>query len=178
MKKIFVFICIFICAITVITAQTNQSPQSQKLYYAWNIPFSGYADSTWVYANSGRVDTLYAKHWRWGTAEFIRVGGAKRSSLTIDVTDSMSIDVVVKSRTRSAGFGAASAWATIIDDSLDNSTTPSSSGLVKEFSIVDSDSDLFDNIDTELMIILTCLAHQPRDTQGTAKLRARLNWVQ
>jgi hypothetical protein len=179
MKNIIQFIVIglmFLLAVPTNTeAQTNNNPGNAKLYNSWIIPVKNYADSTAVVHYANRVDTIYAKHWRLGTAEFIRVGGAKRSSITVDVTDTMSVDVIVRARTRSAGYGAASAWATIVDDSLQNAT--SSSGLVKEFSLVDSDTDLFDNVDTELMIILTHNAWTG-DTQGTAKRRVRLNWVQ
>ena len=129
----------------------------------------------------GRVDTLFFRYWinrsngAYQTPAFIRVGGAERASITMDVNDTCSIGIVAKARTRSLGYGAASAWATVLTDSLRNIGSTASSGLVKEYSITDTDSDLFDAVDTELMIICTTNA-DIHGVTGNERRRVRLNW--
>jgi hypothetical protein len=162
-------------------AQTSGAPNNVAQYNSWNIPVRGYADSTFVKSYSGRVDTLFFRYWinrTTGTYQapvFIRVGGAERASITLDVADTCSIGIVAKARTRSVGYGAASAWATLLTDSIRNIGATASSGLVKEFSITDTDSDLFDAVDTELMIICTTNA-DIHGSSGNEYRRVRLNW--
>jgi hypothetical protein len=162
-------------------AQTSNAPNNVNLFNAWNIPVKGYSDSTSVKTFVGRVDTLFFRYWidrtsgAYQTPYFIRVGGAERATITMDVNDTCSIGIVVKSRTRSLGYGAASAWGTIVTDSLRNIGSTASAGLVKEFSITDTDSDLFDAVDTELMIICTTNA-DIHGVTGNERRRVRLNW--
>lgn len=180
MKKFFVFLAISIAAIFAFSdnasAQTNKSPKDFIFYNSWPWPSGARGDSAYVKYYVNRKDTLYDRHWYRGTATFLKIGGLSRSSITLDVSDTMSVGIVAKSRTRASATAAASAWATILTDSIQNTGAASSSGLVKEFSLVDTDSDLFDAVDTEIMVILTSNAWTS-DTQGTAYIRARLNWV-
>lgn len=186
MKRILASLIMFIVVVTmafnVSQAQTNQSPNNFDLFKAYNIPVNGYPDSTSVKTFVGRIDTLYSRYWinrtsaAYQTPQYFRVGGASRSSITLDVSDTCSIGIVVKARTRSLGFGAAAAWATIATDSIRNIGSSASSGLVKEVSLVDTDSDLFDALDTELMIICTTNA-DIHGTTGNERRRVRLNWV-
>jgi hypothetical protein len=162
-------------------AQTNEAPNNINLFKSWNIPVAGYADSTAVKTFSGRVDTLFFRYWinrtsgAYQTPYFTRVGGAERVSITLDVSDTCSIGIVAKARTRSVGYGTSSAWATVLTDSIRNIGAAASSGLVKEFSITDTDSDLFDALDTELMIICTTNA-DIHGSSGNERRRVRLNW--
>lgn len=177
---------ILICMLTLMVsfsaeAQTNQAPNNFKLFNSWRIPVGGYADSTSVSYFNSRTDTLYAKDWRQGgSAEFIKVGGARLVSLTVETTDTVRLLVTIKKRTASRNSDvAASAWTTIsaASDSLSNFGASAASGTVLEIPIRDYDASLFDNVDQELMIILTHYADR-NDTQRTAKRRARLNWAQ
>lgn len=160
----------------------NDAPNNFQLFKSWNIPVAGYPESTSVKTYVGRIDTLYARYWinrtngTYQSPVFIRVGGSNRSSITLDVNDTCSIGVVLKARTRSIGYGAASAWTTIATDSIRNIGSAASSGLVKEVSINDTDSDLFDAVDTELMIICTTNA-DIHGVSGNERRRVRLNWV-
>lgn len=187
MKKLFaLFLILFVVMVmafsNTVQAQTNEAPNNVALYRSWNIPVGGYSDSVLVKSYVGRVDTLFFRYWINRTSGlyqapvFIRVGGASRSSITMDVNDTSSTGIVVKARTRSAGYGAASAWATLLTDSLQCTGSAASSGLVREYSIVDTDSDLFDALDTELMIICTTNAWTHGIT-GNERRRVRLNWV-
>lgn len=164
---------------------TNQSPNTMATGYSFTAPIAGYPDSTNVKIYANRVDTVYAKYWinrstaAYQTPEFYRIGYFNRSSVTIDVTDSSSTGIVVKYRTRNraSNGGAASAWsAAIITDSLQCLTA---GGIVKEFSLVDTDSDLFDAVDVEVMFILTTNAwgvDYTANLAGTLKRRFRINY--
>ncbi len=161
----------------------KQSPNTITMGYVWDMPVSGYPDSVAPKFTPSRVDTLYSKYWinrtsgAYQSPEFYRLGFFNRSSLTIDVNDSASVGLVVKYRTRSRGFGAASAWsAAIITDSLVSTTA---GGIVKEWSLVDTDSDLFDAVDVELLIIVTNNAwgiDYTANAAGTLRRKVRLNY--
>lgn len=153
-------------------AQVNKSPYSQNSFYSWTIPVGGYADSGAVHYWAGRLDTL-PNTWYPTTKNYIRVGGARLSSITVDATDSSNYTIVVKSRVMSHDGGTAGAWTTILSDSGSSVST----GIPKEFSLRDFDSDLFDGVDQELMIILQETAWGNHDTQLTAYRRVFLNWV-
>ena len=186
MKKYLIVLVSFIMMLLVMPnvaqSQVNEAPNNVSLFRSWAIPTAGYADSVSVKAYASRLDTLHFRYWinrtngAYQSPVYIRVGGASRTSITLDVTDTSSIDIVVKSRTRSQGFGAASAWTTILDDSLQCTGASASSGLVKEFSLTDTDSDLFDAVDTEIIIIRTVNAHT-LGVSGNERVRTRLNWV-
>lgn len=161
----------------IVQAQTNQPP-TPKDFKSWQIPVKGYPDSTGVAYYTGRVDTIAYKYHATAkyVTEYFPFVAANYLSFTIDLSDTGNVGVVVKSRVPSKGYGAASAWATTLTDSLVNSGASASSGLVKEFSLKDYDSDLFDGLDQEFMIILTHSTWGSNDTQGTARRRVRLNW--
>lgn len=164
----------------------NVSPNTIAAGYSFAMPVAGYPDSTnpKIYAN--RVDTFYAKYWinrstaAYQSPEYYRLGFFNRSSITIEVNDTASIAITVKYRTKkkSTSGGAASAWsAAIITDSLQSLTA---GGIVKEFSIVDTDSDLFDALDTELLIITTVNAwglDYTANAAGTLRRRVWLNYA-
>lgn len=191
MKKLFAIaksigaLVIFASLFTVAFGQTganqpNQAPNSIQQGYSWSIPVAGYPDSTSVKIYASRLDTLHYKYWvnrtsgAVQTAEYIQPGYYNRSSIVIDVTDTASTDIIVKARTRSRGYGAAAAWATILDDSMQCLTA---SGTVKEFSLVDTDSDLFDALDSEIIIILTTNAHGLDVSNTNVRRRVRLNYA-
>ena len=163
-------------------SQVNEAPNNASLFRSWSIPTGGYADSVSVKAYANRLDTLHFRYWinrtsgAYQSPVYIRVGGASRASITLDVNDTCSVDLIVKARTRSQGYGAASAWTTIIDDSLQCTGASASSGLVREYSITDTDSDLFDAVDTEIIIIRTVNAWT-LGSSGNERVRTRLNWV-
>lgn len=177
MKTIALSAIAIILAISITSAQTNQPP-TPKNYNSWLFPIKGYGDSTAVAYYTGRVDTLAATYH--STAKYVtgyfRNAAASIITLTVDVSDTGNVKVEVKTRTRSAGYGAASSWSAILTDSLVNTGASASSGLVKEFSLKDGDSDLFDAVDQEYMVILTHSAWGSNDTQGTARRRVRINW--
>lgn len=175
--KITFILCAVLFVFGALTAQTNQPPTPND-YKSWLVPIKGYSDSTAVKYYTGRVDTIaYTYH---ATAKYVLTYfpyvGCNYLSFTIDLSDTGNVGVVVKSRVRTKSYGAAGSWATTLTDSLVNSGASASSGLVKEFSLKDYDSDLFDGLDQEFMIIVTHSAWGDNDTQGTARRRVRLNW--
>jgi len=177
-KHIFAVIIVCLLAMLVfqpMQAQTNLNPNNYKLYNSWPLAVGGYSDSTSVAYYSSRVDTLgFSTHWRNGTAAFTKVAGAAFSSITIDATDTCDLDFVVRSRARIAAGAdsGASAWATIVTDSF---AVASVNGLTREYSLKDLDSDAFDGIDQDVMIIITHVA-TGNATQGNERRRVRLNW--
>lgn len=164
----------------------NQSPASLQIGYSFSLPVAGYADSPYVKIYASRVDTFYKTYWinrKTGAyqtpAYYDNIARFNRSSFTIEVTDSASTDVVVKARASVKGVtasatGAANSWTTIIDDSMQAGDL----GGSKEFSLVDSDSDLFDGVKQDLMIILTTNAHRLEyGNAATLRRRVTLDFV-
>ena len=163
----------------------NISPNTVATGYSFPMPVKQYPESTLVKIYANRVDTLYAKYWinrtsaAYQTPEFYRLGYFNRSSVTIDVTDSSSTGIVIKYRNRNrlATGGAASTWSTALTDSF---VCVTASGTVKEFSLVDTDSDLFDALDVDVMFILTTNAWSldyTANLAGTLKRQVRLNYA-
>lgn len=172
--KILFIICAVVCAFGVINAQSNAAPNPNNWNY-WQIPTGANYDSSSVAYHDSRVDTLFrTANKSAGTRTYFRVGGHSLSSLTFETTDSCDLDFVVKARTMqrlASGGGAAGAWATILSDSF---AVVASTGLTREYSLRDTDSDLFDGLDQEFMVIITHVA-SGNDTQGTGRRKVRLN---
>lgn len=175
--KLIAIICAVLLVFGTLAAQTNQPPTPND-YKKWAVPIKGYSDSTTVPFYTGRVDTLaFTYH---ATAKYVLTyfpyAATPYLSFTIGVTDTANIAVLVRSRVRSMGTGyAAGAFSTILTDSLVNSGASASSGISKEFSLKDLDSDLFDGLDQEFFIILTHSAWGDNDTQGTARRKVTFN---
>lgn len=190
MKKSLLLITLLVALVTAFTSaqnstgQANTAPFSVNYGYVYPLPVKQYPESTLVKSFASRVDTFYAKYWinrtsgAYQTPEYIKnLGFFNRVSITVDVNDSMSVGLVVKHRTRSRGTGAASTWATTLTDSLVCTTA---GGIVKEFSINDADSDLYDALDVETMIIATTNAwglDYTGNVAGTNKRQVRLNFA-
>jgi len=157
-------------------AQASQSPYNvSNPYYTWPFPIGGYSDSTAVKYFNSRVDTV-PNTWYPTLRTFLRVGGYSLSSFTVEVSDTARLMITVKARTRPRATGTvAGAWTTILSDSLANYGASSSSGAIQEYSIRDTDSDLLDAVDTEIMIIISHSADR-NDTQRTADRRIRFNY--
>jgi len=159
-------------------AQPSNTPPKPNNYNKWSVPVKGYTDSTAVDFYTGRVDTIaYTYH---ATAKYVTsyipYAGTKFLTFTLGVSDTGNVAILVRSRVKSLATGyAAGAFATILSDSIVNSGSSASSGLTKEFSLKDGDSDLFDGFDQEFMIILTHSAWGSNDTQGTARRRLTFN---
>lgn len=174
MKNIFITIVLIIVGAMVFTnpvqAQTNVSPNNYKLFNSWHIPVGGYSDSTSISYYNGRVDTL--PNWR-SAQTTIAAAGAKLLSLTFQSDDTCHATVVVKSKVRGA---ATSTYATILTDSIYNWSGTVSTNYRRELSLKDGDSDLFDNVDQEFIVIVTYVSFG-NDTEGTATMQYRLNWA-
>lgn len=185
MKKVFAILLgllVILAALpSLADAQSSQAPGNLQVGYSYNVPVAGYPDSTSVKAYASRIDTLYERYWinrstgAYQTPTYYKLGFFNRVSVSIDASDSSSTDVIIKYRHRSRGYGAAGSWVTALDDSA----VAVANGIVKEFALVDNDSDLFDALDVEIIIILTTNAHDIEVTNAaTLRRRVRLNFVQ
>ena len=180
MKKAFVLILLVVAMIAFMPvlsdAQTNNSPNNYRLFNAWSVPVGGYSDSTSVPYLTGRVDTL--PNWRSAKTTIV-AAAAKLLSITFYATDTIHATVVVKTKVRGADT---STYTAILTDSLYNWSGTVKTNYLRELSLKDGDSDLFDNLDQEFIIIITHTAvgetDYGNDTQGTAVRRVRLNWAQ
>lgn len=72
-------------------------------------------------------------------------GGANRLSLVVVTADSAELDIIVQYKLNNT------TWTTVLTDSL---ITTTAAGATQEYSIIDSDSDLFDGVAFPVRVVV------------------------